>query len=223
MMKPVLDNTTTDKVAAAVRGLAAACPVVGGLIAEAVNSIIPNQQLDRVVSFLVYLDERVSLLDRDLSRVAPRLQDERGLDVLEDGIVQASRALTEERRRRIGNLLARSLTQEELKYTESKKLLNILRELTDAELLFLVYYAQSPDLESDYHRALMEKHPDVLRPASRSLGTPRDEIYRGALQDSYLSTLVRLGLLQVEENQYSPTSLGRLLLQYIDEVGPEGE
>lgn len=222
MVKPELDTTTTDKLAAAARGIAAACPVFGGLVAEAVNSIIPNQKLDRVIGFLRHLDEKVSILDRDLSRAASRLQDERGLDLLEEGIVQAARALTEERRTHIGNLLARSLTQAELKYAESKKLLNLLRELTDAELLFLVYYSESPYLGSDFHRDLMEKHPDVLRPASRSLGIPQAEIDRGALREGYLSTLVRLGLLQQKENQHSLTSLGRLLLRYVQQEEPEG-
>jgi len=82
MVKPELNTTTADKLAAAARGIAAACPVIGGLVAEAVNSIIPNQKLDRVIGFLRYLDERVSSLDRDLSRAASRLQDERGLDLL---------------------------------------------------------------------------------------------------------------------------------------------
>lgn len=223
MVKPELDSTTSDKLAAAARGIAAACPVIGGLVAEAVNSIIPNQKLDRVIGFLRYLDERVSILDRDLSGAASRLQDERGLDLLEDGIVQAARAVTEERRTRIGNLLARSLTQEELKYAESKKLLNLLRELTDAELLFLVYYSEPPYLGFQYHRDLTEKHPDVLRPASRILSIPQDEIDRGALRDSYLSTLVRLGLLQQKENQYSLASLGRLLLRYIQQEETEAE
>ncbi len=215
MTKPELDTDTTDLAAAAARGIAGACPVIGGLVAEAVNHVIPNQKLDRVADFLRYLDERVSALDNDLGRVTERLRDKHGLDLLEEGVVQASRALTEERRRRIGNLLARSLTHNELKYTESKKILNLLRELTDPELLFLVYYSEPLHMQSEYHRKLMEMHPEVLRPASRTIGAPQEEVDRGALRDSYFNTLVRFGLLQQQGNQHSLTALGRLLLRYI--------
>lgn len=223
MSKPTLETTRTDVVTALARGIAAACPFVGGLIAEAVNQIIPNQKLDRVVEYLRLLDDKIASLDHDLERVAGRLQDEHSLDLFEDGLAQAARALSHERRQHLANLLAKSLTQNELKYAESKKLLNLLRELTDPELLLLVYYSQPPTSGSQYHRELMEKYPEVLRPASRAIGIAQQEIDRGALQGSYLDTLARLSLLRQRDRNFDITTLGRLLLRYIrDEDNDNG-
>jgi hypothetical protein len=215
MAKPNLDTNATDVAAAAARAIAGACPFIGGVVAEAVNQVIPNQKLERAVEFLRYLDARVAELEENLSRAAERLQSAHGLDLFEEGVIQATRALTEERREQIANLLARSLTQKALKYSESKKLLNLLRELTDPELLFLVFYAEPLHMQSNYHRELTQKHPEILRPASRTVGIPQDEIDRGALRDSYLNTLVRMGLLQQNAAQHSLSPLGRLLLSYI--------
>lgn len=214
--KPSLETDRTDIVASVAKGIAGACPIIGGLVSEAIDQLIPNQKLDRVVEFLKILDQNVSQLDTQISNLKNNLSRETGLDLLEDGIVQASRAITEERRNRIANLLSKSFTQEELKYNESKKLLNLLRELTDPELLWLAYYSKPPAMGSEYHKQLMGKHPEVLQPASRSMGAAQEEIDRGALQDSYKNTLVRLGLLEQRDRSHNLTSLGRLLILYIE-------
>ena len=219
MSKPTLETNRTDIVAALARGVASACPIIGGLIAEAVNQIIPNQKLERVIDYLRLLDQKIAAFDEDLGHVADRLRDERGLDLFEDGILQAARAISQERREHLASLLARSLTQDELKYAESKKLLNLLRELTDPELVLLVYYSESPYFGSQRDRELMEKHPEILRPASREYGISQEEIDRGALQDSYLNTLTRLGLLQQRNKSFEVTALSRLLLRYILDKG----
>jgi hypothetical protein len=50
MEKPKLKTTSTDIAAAVARGVVSACPVIGGLISEAVNQIILHQKLDRIQS-----------------------------------------------------------------------------------------------------------------------------------------------------------------------------
>jgi hypothetical protein len=62
----------------------------------------------------------------------------------------------------------------------------------------------------------MEKHPEILQPSSRSTGATQEEIDRGALQDSYKNTLVRLGLLEQRDQTYKMTALGHLLMRYIE-------
>lgn len=214
--KSSLETNTTDIVATAARGIAGLCPVVGGLVAEAVNHLIPNQKLDRVTDFLKTLDQNFAILKHKVRTLEKNMVSERGMDLLEDGIVQASRSITEERRSRLANILSKSFSQKELKYNESKKILNILRELTDPELLWLAFYSKPSNRGSDYHKQLMEKHHEVLQPASRTLGIAQEEIDRGALQDSYKNTLVRFGLLEQRDRLYHLTSLGHLLIRYIE-------
>ncbi len=220
-VKPYIETNRTDIVASAAKGIAGACPIIGGLVTEAINQLIPNQKLDRVVDFLKILDENVSQLDNQISNLKNNLSREIGLDLLEEGIAQASHAVTEERRNRIANLLSKSFTQEEIKYNESKKLLNILRELADPELLWLAFYSKTFSMGSEYHKQLMEKHPEVLQPASRTMGVAQEEIDRGALQDSYKNTLVRYGLLEQRDRSHNLTSLGRLLISYIEKEDSE--
>ncbi len=206
--------------------------MVGGLVAEAVNHLIPNQKLDRVIDFLKTLEQNLSILNYKLDTLESNLANELGLDLFEDGIVQASRTITKDRRNKLANLLTKSLTQEEIKYNESKQLLNILRELTDPELLWLAYYAKPLDVvdSDDYHKQLIEQHPEVLEPARYTIGVGREEYDRGALQNSYINSLVRLGLLKQKSNAQlvrlgilksnkgpdELTALGRLLLRYIE-------
>lgn len=215
MTKPDLDTDVKDVAASALRGLASCIPNIGGLVAEVVNYIIPGQKLERISDFLKRLDSRVGAIDQNLFRALHRLREEHGLDLFEEGVVQASRALTADRRERIANLLGCSLTKEELNYEESRKLLNLLRELTDPELLLLIFYSKPLISRSVFHRRLMKKHPDILRPASKEVGISKQEIERGALQNSYHNTLERLGLIDLQKKPTSLTSLGRLLLRYI--------
>jgi hypothetical protein len=108
--KPRLETTSTDIMAAAARGVAAACPIIGGLISEAVNQIIPHQKLERVINYLQMLEGDVSRLKDGLNQIEKHLQDNYGIDLFEESLVQASRAVTKERLSRIANLVARSLS-----------------------------------------------------------------------------------------------------------------
>jgi hypothetical protein len=175
-----------------------------------------EQRLDRVVDFLRLMEGNFQRRATNLETVKKHLRDEYGIDLLEEGMLQAARAVSEERRRRLANLLTTSFSQEDLKYAESKKMLNLLRDLTDPELLMLVFYATPPAMGSEYHNRLTEMHPDVLQPADLSLGTSQDEIDLGALQDSYKNTLLRLDVLEEEKKILRITSLGELLLRYVD-------
>jgi hypothetical protein len=216
MEKTSLETSKKDVVVAISKGAISCLPVVGGLVAEVVDQIIPKQRIDRVVDYLGHLEEILLSFKNDLDRVKQHLNDNEGLDLFEEGLSQASRSISGERRKRIANLMAKSLSQKELKYAESKKLLNLLRELTDPELIILVYHSKPSSFSSKYHHKLVEKHPDILRPVSRSMGVPQEEIDRGALQDSYKNTLTRMGLLQQSNQSLSITSLGKLLLRYVE-------
>ena len=67
--KPSLETNRADIVASVAKGIAGACPIVGGLIAVAINQIIPNQKLDRIIDFLKILDNKISKLDSQMSNL----------------------------------------------------------------------------------------------------------------------------------------------------------
>ncbi len=210
-----LDTNTRDRLVSAAKSATGALPFVGTLVGEVIDSVIPGLRIERVVSYLKALDERVGALDEKLENFQNSLKSEEGLDIFEEGIIQASRAVSEERKQRLAHLVANSLSVDQLKYAESRKLLNIYNELTDPEIIWLIYYSLNPVLGKGPHSDWVDNHPDVLKPISREMGAPQEQHERGALQDSYKLTLSRLGLTTEKNRTTSLTTLGRLMVRYI--------
>jgi hypothetical protein len=210
-----LEPNTRDRLVSVAKGAAGALPFIGSIVSEVLDSVIPNLRFERVVGFLKTLEEKVGELDERLTNFEKNLQTEHGLDLFEEGIMQASRAVSEERKQRLARLVSRSLTADELNYSESRKLLNIYSELTDPEIVWLIYYSLNPVIGKGPHTDWVEKHPAILKPIRREFGTPQEQHELGALQDSYKLTLERLGLTTKPNTITKLTTLGRLLVRYI--------
>jgi hypothetical protein len=208
-----LGTNRRDIAAALARSAAGAMPIVGSLVAEIVDSVIPGQKLDRVIGFLEVLAERVGHMEEKQVVLEQRLRTPEGSDLLEEGIVQASRAVSYERRRRIANLVANGVSEEQLQYDRTKKLLAILEALNDSELILLTYYSQPVTIGSPWHHQLQEQYPVLLRPISREARAGEAERQRGAFRDSYERTLIGHGLLERDQAGLGITALGRLLLR----------
>lgn len=209
-----LDATSTDYLVSVAKGVMGAVPVIGALAGEAIGTLVPAQRLDRVVDYLKRLELEVT---NRLNQFEKNLKRPEGLDVFEEGLLQAARAVNSERKDRLARLVARSLTADEIEYAESRKLLNLFRELTDPEIIWLLFFSMNPTLGKGPHSELMDKHPEVLNPVSREMGLPQAERDRAAIQDSYKNTLARLGLIEPGGRSYKITPLGRLMVRYIAE------
>jgi hypothetical protein len=153
-------------------------------------------------------------------------------DLFEDGLVQASRALTDERRQNIAALVTNSLTNQDLEHLEEKKLLWLLGELNDAEVLTLKFYS----LGLKAKQGFAELHKGLFAPIDLSHAAPDRNIDKRALRDSYGNRLLELVLLEpvykkpetgkvpefdvktgrIKATDYRVTRLGKLLLRYID-------
>ncbi len=212
-----LDTNNRDRLASVAKSAAGALPFVGTMVGEVIDSVIPDLRIERIVSFLKTIDERVGAIDEKLANFKNNLKDKEGLDIFEEGIVQSSRAVSEERKLRLARLVANSLSAEQLKYSEGRKLLNIYNELTDPEVIWLIYYSLNPVIDKGPHSDWIKKHPDILKPISRETSAPQEQHERAALQDSYKATLTRLGLTEENNRSTSLTVLGRLLVRYIND------
>ncbi len=211
-----LEPNARDRLVSVAKSSAGALPFVGNLVSEIMDTVVPNLRFERVVSFLKVIDKKVGSLDEKFANFERHLKSEEGLDVFEEGILQASRAVSEERKQRLARLVARSLSSKEMKYAETRKLLNLYNELTDPEIVWLIYYSLDPVLGKGPHTNWAEMHPDILDPISKTMGAPQEQYERAALQDSYKSTLIRLGLVKERNKTKSITTLGRLLVKYIE-------
>jgi outer membrane murein-binding lipoprotein Lpp len=228
--RPELGLTRLDHATAALKGAVGAVPLAGGLLAEMVGAVIPNQRLDRIASFAMILDAKLATLDRDV--VEQRMRTEEFADLLEDGLRQASRSLSDERRRYIASVLKNSLASDELKHLETKRMLELLGELNDLEIIILEsengFYAAADPFRQVHKEAL--SHPYE---SARSTAEARDKV---AVYESYRAKLRRLDLLRPEyempRDRTGPqfdhrtgtllarrdrvTDLGSLLLRVID-------
>jgi hypothetical protein len=230
-----LQNQSTDYVASAAKAILGAVPFAGSLLAELAGAIIPNQRLDRIGKFAAELELRIAHLDQDMVRA--KLKDENFTDLMEETMRHAARAVSDDRRRYLAALLANGINSSDVTYMESKHLLRILGELNDIEVIWLRSFLD-PTLGGD--EDFRAQHHGVLKPVGASIGSPQAEIDKHALQASYKEHLARLGLIEpryetdirtkqpifdsfrggLKLRNYEITSLGRLLLRYI-EVGSD--
>ncbi len=217
------------------KGLVGAIPFVGPLAAEIVGSVIPNQRIDRIESLLKILESKIE--EKDRQKIEQRITSPESVDLIEDGFIQASRALSEERKEYIASLLKNSLTDDELKHIEYKRLLSLLGELNDLEVLILksdVLHRGKPEYDEFW-----ETHEDALTPPRAHLGSSQEEIHRHTIFQTHNTHLGNLGLLKpqfkkpkrgefpefdektgmIKAQGYDITGLGRLLLRSIDQGG----
>ena len=217
------------------KGLVGAIPFVGPLAAEIVGAIIPNQRIDRLESLLQLLESKIS--EDDQEKVKEKITSQESVDLMEDSFIQASRALSEERKGYIASLLKNSLTNDELEHIEYKRLLTILGELNDLEVLILKSYTMYMGTEK--HNEFWGKHENALMTPITYLGSSQEDTDRHTLFRTHKSHLVNIGLLRqkfkkpkrgelpefdektgmIKAQGYEITPLGRILLRIIDQDG----
>lgn len=188
---PELGVSTTDHISSVVKAVAGAAPFIGSLLSEVAGIIIPNQRLDRLAKFAGKLEDKLSKLDQEFVR--SKLTDENFTDLLEEGVRQAARSLSQDRREYIASIIATGLTAEDVEFMESKHLLRILGEVNDVEVIILRFYLV-PSIAGD--EEFREKHKDILHPEPVHVGASQSVADKSTLHHSYCEHLVSLGLLK---------------------------
>jgi hypothetical protein len=173
-------------------------PVVGSILTEVFKSVIPNQKEERVRIFVEVLAEKLKYIDKDILHV--KMKSEGFTDLLEDAIPQVARALNKERQHYIASALKNSLTDEQLEHIEKKKLLQLLNELNDAEIL-LLYFLRLNFMENDQNERITfaEKHPHLFDEYDERERKHKDVAIsnKSALRKSYMSKLQEIGLARI--------------------------
>jgi hypothetical protein len=224
-----LDKNKLDTATALARGVVGAVPFLGPLLAEVIGVIIPQQRLDRVVDMLTRLDNRLQETEQRLGEI---LSTEEQIDLLEEAMQQATRAINDTRRAHLANLLTSSLTKDDLDYIQKQRLFEMFDQLNDAEIIILQTYGLLRP-ESD---EFMKKHEDVLWVSPAIIGSAEVEIDREAVHKTFRENLATLGLLRrrfkrprkgelpefdertgmMKSSGYELTSLGRVMLKYLN-------
>lgn len=203
-------SNKSDVTAAFVRSIVGAAPFLGPMAAELITAAIPNQKMHRVAVSIKVLEDRITYVEEDIVR--DRFKTEEFADLLEDALPQMARALTDERKAYIANLLSTSLTDDTLDHLAKKKLLYILNQLNDAEVILLHFYAIR---QSDKEKAerMLEEYPFIqatLRVYEKGEKTEKELMFC-----EYHGNLIMTSLIMgVSDNEY-PSPMGYLLLRYI--------
>lgn len=222
-----IDRKKSDIAIQISKGVLGGVPYIGALVAELVDVLIPNQRLDRIVTWVKMLETKVSTIEEEVLGI--KMTSVEGIDLFEDCAFQVARAFSDERKEQIASLYKNSLTDEELEHLHYKKLLVILSELSDIEILLLKYHSHSTSADK---AVFWEQHKSALEYEVATFGSPRDGLQRvidiEVIHDSYGAKIVSAGLLEIEYDSdqtqgqrvigYSVTGLGLLLLRSIDEA-----
>ena len=238
MRKNELENRKEDLIASALKGICGTLPIVGSSIAEIIGYLIPKQRIDRIASLLKALEAKID--PEEKAKVEAKMLEDKSIDLMEDGFLQAARALSEKRIEYIASLLKNGLTDEDLEQSAYKRLLFLLGEINDVEVLILKSHSIYLMVEREKFR---EKHKETLTTPLASLRAPREDHDKATIHETYRTNLVRLGLIKMDFRQlgweespeldketgmmkargYESTSLGRLLLRSIDQGDEDWE
>jgi len=186
-----LNATFLDHRVGAYKAIVGLVPGFGSILSEIVGAIIPDQRMDRLVQYIKILDEKVQQIDSELLEIVRA--NEAVIDLMEEGFVQASRSLTNERRVYISNLVCNGISDESKNYSDSKYVLKLLGELNDQEVIWLRSFL-NPAIGGDqeFHR----KHENVLKPIRTHIGVDDSILEQKDIQESYKLHLERLGLIR---------------------------
>lgn len=173
------------------KGLLGSIPVIGPLAAEIIGEIIPNQRLERIEKTLKLLE--IKLKNFGLEDKIEKLKDPDRIDLLEDSFLMAARALSAERLDYITSLIKNSLSDENYEYLRYKKLINLLNDVNDMEILLLIYHSYKETDEK--YNEFVKKHEEIVKPPIVYSTSPDDEHLKKAIYEVSKSKLIELGLI----------------------------
>jgi len=189
-----LDHNHIDTSVSLLKSIVALAPHFGTAFAEIVGMTIPHQRMDRFKVYILNLDkelhERLDLVEEvqvGLLQITNILCEPRNADFIEQGAIQASRALSEERIKYIANCVADGISKNTSDQIKEKRLLNLLKKLDDEEIIMLMSHHEK-------YRNLDVTHS--LKPVPSYLGAGHENARLNNLFTLGYKNLENWGLLQ---------------------------
>jgi hypothetical protein len=222
-----MNDKSEEMIYALARAAISTVPIVGPFAVEAFNLLIPNQRLNRVEKLLKILSSKIcNMSEKDVEQrfqtpefldiVKQRLHTPTPefLDIFEDCISQAFRAVSDDRLENLASVLEKSLTDEQIKYLQTKRLLSILSELNDVEVIILQSYGYMNPNTSEFR----DQHKSIFQNAVIHHSGSEEEQEENAMYINYKDHLINLGLIGPHRSggsQLYLTQLGNMLLKIL--------
>lgn len=214
------NQETLKKYAGAiVKGGIASVPFVGSLAVELLNVTIPNQRQERIEKLLNILSSKV--FDIAPEQLEEKFNSPDFVDIFEDILFQSVRATSSERLEYLASVVEYGLRQEEIEHLQIKRLLEILKEINDVEVILLQSYEKKNKNNQDFK----QRHSNIFD--SSKLEPDKRQEHKVMLEN-YNSHLINLGLIgkslfvdsfqrksNISESDLWITKLGVMLLEKI--------
>jgi len=199
---PSLKTQKSDIVALLTRGVLGEIPYAGSLLSELIGARIPDQRIERIVKFAEKLETRLSDVEKSL--LDSQLSNDEFIGTLEEVISQATRSTSDARREYLASVISNGLTDKEIDHSETKRILTLLGELNDAEIIMLRFYLVETIQGDEEFR---EKHKKIVGYIPVTLASPQSEKDKEAIKENYREHLISLGLLKNEYRIVHETGL----------------
>lgn len=206
-------------------------PYIGSAMSAMVTSIIPNQRIERLVKFVITLDERMTKNEQQLLK--SRVMDESFVDFVDDVLESAIKSAGDERREQLIKILREGLDSNHEKLIDLRRITRTLRDINDVE--FVILKSES-FLDSNESSKFYKKHSEVLDSQYIYNTANEEDLDKYYIFQGYISNLISLGLLdrefqvsakttitssdskfKIKKSQYGITDFGRLIVKYISE------
>ncbi len=187
---PTLGPDERDRGVAILKSVAGFAPGVGSALAEIINRFIPNQRIDRIEQYIQRLHE--ALRDMPEALIRERIHSPESVDLFEEGGFQSARAISEERREQIANVVAYGLSGEDKERIEAKRVLKLLRELDDDQIIILTAHLSKNMFDDDFQ----ERNQHILYGPAVHMQSSREEMDQATMIELAKAQLISLGLLR---------------------------
>lgn len=185
-----MGGSTTDPARAILMGALSGIPIIGGIVSEIIGQIIPEQRIERLEDYVRALGERLGQIEE--GELRRRMKEPENVDLFEDGAVASARALSEDQRERIASVVATGISGDEKARVEAKRLLGLLSQLGDDQIIRLSSYLMRHQRDQSFH----ETHTDVLYSHPATRGSSPEERDQAVIHDLARAELIRLNLLR---------------------------
>lgn len=197
--------------------LASFIPGVSGLTAELIN----QRRNQRVTQLLQGIVSRLDDIDKSIKT----FETPACLELLEESVSQAIRAEKDFRRVILSKLMAKSINDEIVNHETDRLILSLLKDITDYELLHLLYSVryESYELHTDY-KEILNSYKDIVVLRLTDMGSNREEMDAHCIQQAHKSRLANLGLFYQDGHSHAPSyKIAKLGLLFLRRLGAISE
>jgi len=209
-------------------------PYVGTFLGEVIGNVIPNQRMDRVCKYLEILAEKIEeKLNQDQYK---EITNDKSLIMLfEKSIRFSSETDSLDKYVYYSEFIINSVKNKTVEQIQKERLLTILSELNEIEIILLISYGLSLTINQVKANEFIEKNKQIIAPEPRYLSEPFEKCYAEKFNEQYNQNLEKLGIIsydlvydretkipivdevakKLERRGYVLTIIGKLLFDFI--------